>query len=315
MIKVFIDGRNGTTGLKIDERMAARDDVSVMTIPDELRKDPAEKKKYMNDADVVFLCLDDKAAMESVALVENPDTIIIDASTAHRTNPDWVYGFPELCDEQREAIANSNSIANPGCHATGFISVVYPLIVGNVVSEENTFTCFSITGYSGGGKNMIKEYESDEAGKLDSPMPYGLANPLNHKHLPEMKAMCRLKSSPIFVPVLGKIAQGMNTMVAIDCKDILFYGAKEIHEALSDHYAGKTFVKVMPLGGEDFLNAGRLDAQRCNGTNNLEISVFGRQDQALVCAVFDNLGKGASGAAIQNMNIALGIAETKGLVR
>ncbi|MDR0319835.1 MAG: N-acetyl-gamma-glutamyl-phosphate reductase [Rickettsiales bacterium] len=312
MIKAFIDGRGGTTGLKIDERMAARDDMEVMTIPDELRKDPAAKKDYMNRADVVFLCLDDAAAKESASLVENPDTIIIDASTAHRTNPDWVYGFPERNEKRRKQISQSKRIANPGCHATGFISIVWPLISNETISYEAVLMCQSITGYSGGGKKMIAEYEA-AAGALNSPMPYALG--LSHKHLPEMKEQCWLKSAPLFVPILGNIAQGMNTMVPFDCKDSGRHSAKKIHEVLSDHYAGQTFIKVMPLGSADCLNAGRLDAQRCNDTNNLEIHVFGNEEQALVCAVFDNLGKGASGAAVQNMNIALGVAETKGLVR
>jgi len=306
---VFIDGREGTTGLQIDERLAGRSDIELLTIDPEKRKDPAERKKYLNEADFVFLCLPDAAAKEAVSMIENPAVRVIDASTAHRTNPDWVYGFAELGPEQREAIANAKRVANPGCHATGFIACVAPLIASRALPRDYPLTCFSLTGYSGGGKKMIADYEApDRDEKLSSPRIYGLN--LSHKHLPEMKMACALEFDPIFVPVVDDYYKGMattvmipNVMLPVDAT------AQDLHVVLSEYYAGEHFVTVAPFGYTESMIA----ANTLAGTNHLQIVVCGREDQTIITALFDNLGKGASGAAVQNLNIMLGVDETTGL--
>ena len=306
---VFIDGREGTTGLQIDERLAGRSDIELLTIDPEKRKDPAERKKYLNEADFVFLCLPDAAAKEAVSMIENPAVRVIDASTAHRTNPEWVYGFAELGPEQREAIANAKRVANPGCHATGFIACVAPLIASRALPRDYPLTCFSLTGYSGGGKKMIADYEApDRDEKLSSPRIYGLN--LSHKHLPEMKMACALEFDPIFVPVVDDYYKGMATTVMIPNVMLPVEAtAQDLHAVLTEYYAGEHFVTVAPFGYDESMIA----ANTLAGTNHLKLIVCGREEQTIITALFDNLGKGASGAAVQNLNIMMGVPETIGL--
>ena len=308
--RVYIDGQSGTTGLQIFDRIGARDDIEMLRIDDALRHDVEERRKYLNAADVVFLCLPDDGAREAVALVENPDVHIIDASTAHRTADGWTYGFPELNAGQREAIAASTRIANPGCHATGFISCVAPLVQAGVVPADYPLTCFSLTGYSGGGKRMIADYEAEgRPVALDAPGIYGLS--LAHKHLPEMQKVCGLDVAPVFLPVVDDYYKGMATTITLHNQ--LLPGAPgiaDIHEALNAHYDGQRLVRVAPLGS----NGPVLYANELAGTNELRIVVCGNDERTSVTALFDNLGKGASGAAVQNMNIVLGIDETTGLL-
>lgn len=305
--KIYIDGKEGTTGLQIYERLGSREDIELLLIDEAKRKDPVERAKLMNAADVVFLCLPDAAAVEAVTLVENPATRIIDASTAHRTNPDWVYGFAEIGN--REAIKTATRIANPGCHATGFISSAAPLVKLGIVGADYPLTCYSLTGYSGGGKKLIAEYEDENRDpRHDSHRIYGLN--LKHKHLPEMQAVCGLTSKPVFVPILGDFYKGMATTIMLR-RDMLAkdMSGEEIREALADFYAGQKFVSVAPYGGDESV----LYASTMAGKDNLKLEVTGNDEQILVTALFDNLGKGASGAAVQNMNIALGFAEETGL--
>ena len=307
--KVFIDGQEGTTGLQIFERLAGREDIELLTIDQALRKDTDERKKLLNSADLVILCLPDAAAVEAAALVDNPDTRIIDASTAHRTAPGWDYGLPELSKAHRERIAESGRVANPGCHATGFISIVYPLIAMGILPDSASLSCFSLTGYSGGGKKMIAEYESpDKAEALYSPRIYGLS--LNHKHLPEMMAVTGLKTAPIFCPIVDDYRQGMATSVPLHRaelkKDMDIRG---LYSALSDYYSGQRFISVA-----EPVDSGMLESNFNVGTNMLKISISGNNERMLITSRFDNLGKGASGAAVQNMNIMLGFDESAGLI-
>ncbi|QID19283.1 N-acetyl-gamma-glutamyl-phosphate reductase [Nitrogeniibacter mangrovi] len=314
--KVFIDGRHGTTGLKIDERLSGRDEIEILSIPEDKRKDPAVKAEYINAADVVFLCLPDAASRESVALLapDNTRTRFLDASTAHRTHPAWVYGLPELNAGQRERVRKAQKVAVPGCHASGFIMLMHPLIAAGIVPADYPASTYSITGYSGGGKEMIASYE--EAGALGdnmkSPRFYALG--LAHKHLPEMQAMTGLAHKPLFTPIVGNFAQGM--VVAVPLLPRLLgrpVAAKDIQHFYSEYYAGETFVQVMPADPAPALDNGFLPATACNDTNRAEIFAFGHEDQILVAARFDNLGKGASGAAIQCMNLMLGLEESAGL--
>ena len=301
--KVYIDGKEGTTGLQIYDRLFGRDDIELLLIDEDKRKDTDERRKFLNAADIVFLCLPDAAAKEAVSLIENQNTRVIDASTAHRTNPDWDYGFAELSKAHRMAIADSKRVANPGCHASGFIASVYPLVACDVVPADFAFTCSSLTGYSGGGKKMIAEYEDAARDpKHDSERIYGLN--LHHKHLPEMEYVCGLMQSPVFVPVVGDFYKGMATTVMLPGLD-----AKCVHEALSKHYKGQKLVTVAPLGGDEPV----IYANTLAGHDSLRLIVCGHQEQTIVTALFDNLGKGASGAPVQNMNIMLGIEETTGL--
>lgn len=308
--RVYIDGQSGTTGLQIFDRIGSRDDLELLRIDEDKRHDNDERAKFINAADIVFLCLPDEGAREAVALVENPDVCIIDASTAHRTAPDWTYGFPELNAGQRAAIASSKRVANPGCHATGFISVTAPLVQAGMVLSDYPLTCFSLTGYSGGGKQMIASYEASERPvELDSPGIYGLS--LAHKHLPEMQKVCGLDRAPVFLPVVDDYYKGMATTIMLH--NALLTGSPttaDVRACLSAHYAGQRMVSVAPLG-ED---GPTLYANELAGTNMLRIVVCGNDERTSVTALFDNLGKGASGAAVQNMNIVLGIDETTGLV-
>ena len=307
MTKVFIDGSAGTTGLRIRERLSVRPDLSLITLPEELRKDPAARADALNTADVAFLCLPDAAAVESVSLVTSSSTVIIDTSTAHRTADGWTYGFPELAG-QRDKIAGSKRIANPGCHASGFIALAAPLVAAGLLAAGVRLSCFSITGYSGGGKKMIADYTA--AGRdplLDAPRQYGLSQ--THKHLPEMAAVCGLQYPPVFCPIVAPYYAGMEVTVPLTPADT---GAsmEQIREIYRDYYrTGLVSFRDAP-DESGFLSAGSMA-----GRDDMEISVFGQEDRILLVSRFDNLGKGASGAAIQNMNLALGLDEAEGLVR
>ena len=307
--KIYIDGKEGTTGLQIYERLGGRDDLELLLIDEDKRKDTEERRKFLNAADLVFLCLPDAAAVEAVSLIENGNTKVIDASTAHRTAPGWAYGFAELSKLHRAQICESMRVSNPGCHATGFISIVYPLVGMGILPADTPLSCFSLTGYSGGGKKMIAEYEApDRSPLLDAPSLYSIG--LAHKHLPEMQKLAGLDSAPVFVPILGDIRQGMMTSVMLQNR--LLNGsptAQDICEMLSSYYEGQEMVRVLPFGGE----TPRLATSALAGKDYLTITVSGHTDQTLLTAQFDNLGKGASGAAVQNMNIMLGFPESTGL--
>lgn len=320
MFKIFVDGEAGTTGLQIYERLSKRDDVEILRISPELRKDVSERKRLINESDVTFLCLPDAAAVESASLCTNPKTKIIDASTAHRTNPDWAYGLPELSREYREAIRKNARIANPGCHATGFILGVYPLIAAGILQRSADIATYSLTGYSGGGKKMIAAYEADGAQishpgmspRLFAPRPYALGH--HHKHLPEMQKVCGLEKPPVFNPIVGPYYEGMAVSSAIFPASLSRkVSASDLQQILSAHYEDSRFVKVFPYEEEPTLDAGSLDPTECNGTNEAHIYVFGKGESLQITTIIDNLGKGASGAAIQNMNIALGIDEKTNL--
>ena len=303
MTKVFIDGSAGTTGLRIVERLSQRKDLELLILPDELRKDPNARKDALNTAEIAFLCLPDDAARESVALAAGSKIKIIDTSTAHRTKDDWAYGFAELSDAHREAIRHSSRVANPGCHASGFIASVYPLVSGGIIPADFPLTAYSLTGYSGGGKSLIAEYEDPNRDQRhESHRIYGTT--LRHKHLPEMKKICGLAQEPIFSPILGDFYEGMATTILLPGFD-----ASRVWEHLATHYAGQKLVSVAPLGGDESV----LYASTFAGKDSLRITVSGHENQTMVTALFDNLGKGASGAAIQNMNILLGVDETTGL--
>ena len=308
MKKIFVDGSAGTTGLRIFERLGIRDDIELITIPENLRKDTKARCEAIESADAAFLCLPDDAAREIVGMVKSDKVKILDTSTAHRTNDGWAYGFPELSDEFKEKICKMNRIAVPGCHASGFISLVYPLIKAGVLPKDYPIVCYSVTGYSGGGKKMIAEYEGEDKGdELFSPRQYGLTQ--NHKHLPEMKEICGLSDKPIFAPIVDDFYSGMVVSVPLFSK--MLNGnptAKDIHEIFEKHYAKDGVVKVMPFGKEGFLGSNNL-----SGKDSLEIEVTGNDERILIASRFDNLGKGSSGAAIQCMNLALGFPETLGL--
>lgn len=314
--KVFIDGRHGTTGLKIDERLAGRQDVEILTIPEEQRKDAAVKAQYINAADVVYLCLPDAASKESVSLLApgNTRTRFLDASTAHRTSPEWVYGLPELNPGQRERIRQAQKVAVPGCHATGFILLAQPLVAAGFITPDQSLSTHSITGYSGGGKEMIASYEGPEhlPDSMMSPRFYALG--LTHKHLPEMKTIAGLNHAPLFTPIVGNFAQGMVVALPLLARTLARAASPAaLREFFADYYRDELFVKVVPLDAAPLLDNGFLPATACNDTNRAEIFVFGHAEQILLAARFDNLGKGASGAAIQCMNIMLGTDEGRGL--
>jgi N-acetyl-gamma-glutamyl-phosphate reductase len=311
--KIFVDGQFGTTGLKIHEMLASREELEILTISEDDKKDIEVKKRLLNEADLVFLCLPDVASKESVALITNENTKVIDASTAHRTNPEWTYGIAELTPTQREKIKNSKRVCVPGCHASGFIMAMKPLIENDVVSKSQKIVCHSITGYSGGGKGLIDTYEAVEnKGKFDSQRPYALG--LSHKHLPEMKHTLGLKFAPFFTPSVGNFAQGMLVMSYLVKSELLNkkITKKEVLDLYKEYYKGEQFVKIIEDDIE-YLDDGFLDAMKCNNTNRIEISVYESEDYMLVISRLDNLGKGASGAAVQNMNIMLGLDEKLGL--
>ncbi len=307
---VYIDGREGTTGLQIHERLGTREDLELLLIDEEKRKDPGERKKCINAADIIFLCLPDDAAREAVMMTENPKTRLIDASTAHRTASGWAYGFPELSGAHREAVRTSARVANPGCHATGFLVSAYPLVAMGILPRDYPLTCFSLTGYSGGGKKLIAEFEAEGRDKaLDSPNIY--ATSLNHKHLPEMQKVAGLEFPPVFVPVLGDIYKGMATGLMLQNRRLAGAPtAKEIWEKFCGYYKGEPLITVAPFGGD----TPRLATNALSGLDTLKLTISGNDEQTLVTAQFDNLGKGASGAAVQNMNLMLGLPETTGLI-
>ncbi|MGI5971458.1 MAG: N-acetyl-gamma-glutamyl-phosphate reductase [Oscillospiraceae bacterium] len=299
--RIYIDGQEGTTGLQICDRLGVREDIELIRIEDDRRKDVKRRRELMNESDIVFLCLPDKAAIEAAALVENPDTRIIDASTAHRTDDNWVYGFPELSARQRKDIAASKRVANPGCHASGFIAPIAPLVKTGIIPADMELCCYSITGYSGGGKKMIAEYEAKTRDTSpDAPRHYSLG--LRHKHVPEMVKHCGLCKTPVFAPIVAPYYSGISTGIMLPGFD-----ASSVHKALSDYYKDEYFVRVRPFQAES------VSANALSGTNYLDIYVCGHDTQTIIVSVFDNLGKGASGAAVQNMNIMLGLDEKTGL--
>ena len=310
--KVFVDGQEGTTGLRIHEYLAGRSDIEVLKIDADKRKDAAERARLINASDVSFLCLPDAASREAAAMVSNPNTCLIDASTAHRTVAGWSFGLPELAQDQRAKIRASKRIANPGCHASAFILAVRPLVDAGLLAPEALISATSITGYSGGGKSMIAQYEAGGDAKLDSPRPYALG--LAHKHLPEMMAHTGLRHAPVFMPIVGSFYKGLAVTVPLHLSQLRAgTRAEHLHEALSAHYAGERFIKVLPLRDPATLETGFYDVQACNDTNRVDIAVFGSETQVLVMARLDNLGKGASGAAVQSMNVHLGLDEGLGL--
>jgi len=310
MINVFIDGKDGTTGLQIFDRLGRRPDVNILTLPEEKRKDLSARREAINSADVVFLCLPDAAAKEAVSLAENNKVKIIDASTAHRTNPNWAYGFPELSLSAREKIATNKLIANPGCYASGFISLVYPLIKGGIAPADYPFVCHAVSGYSGAGKKGIAQYEdANRSSAFNSPRLYALT--LNHKHIPEMVSVCSLSRRPIFNPYVCDYYSGMTVNVPVYI-DMLSkkYTAADLKEYYADFYSNSSFISV--ISAEE--TGGYIEANNLVGTNKMQIIVGGNDEQILLSSRFDNLGKGASGAAVQNMNIAFGLDETAYLV-
>ena len=307
MKKVFIDGKAGTTGLRIYERLGGRTDIEMITIPEAYRKDEKARRDAINSADVAFLCLPDAAAREAVAMVDNPNTVIIDTSTAHRTDPAFAYGFPELSPSFEEKIKNSKRIAVPGCHASGFIALVQPLIASGILSPSARLTCHSITGYSGGGKKMIGEYESPERDPLlGAPRQYGLTQ--EHKHLKEMKAITGLSSAPIFCPIVSDFYSGMVVTVPLFKEDVGGASPAALAEIYRSLYKGPIVSYKDDMSEEGFLSGAGL-----SGKDGMQISVLGNDDRILLVARYDNLGKGASGAAVENLNIVLGLEKTLGL--
>ena len=305
MKKIFIDGSAGTTGLRIHERLAERKDLEVITLSDECRKDPIARKEALNSSDIAFLCLPDAAAIESASFVENPNTVLIDTSTAHRVDPAWTYGFPEL-KGQREKIKDSKRIANPGCHASGVVALVAPLISSGLLKNDVALSCFSLTGYSGGGKQMIAEYESDGRNVLlDAPRLYGLTQ--QHKHLKEIVALCALQKAPVFCPIVASFYSGMEVSVPVFFED-LKCSKTELEAFYADYYQNGLIHFVKDADENGFLSASAF-----SGRDDMQITVTGNDERILLTARFDNLGKGASGAAIQNMNLILGVPEDTGL--
>ncbi|MCR4736167.1 MAG: N-acetyl-gamma-glutamyl-phosphate reductase [Treponema sp.] len=314
-VKIFIDGKEGTTGLKIFERFAGRSDIELLTIAEENRKNPIEKAKIINSADYVFLCLPDAAAIESAELCTNPNTRIIDASTAHRTNPDWAYGFPELDKSFREKIKSSNRVAVPGCYASGFIAIAYPLVKSGILPKDYPIVVHAVSGYSGAGKKAIAQYEAEDRDfSLDSPRLYALTQ--KHKHLPEMKIISGLDYEPIFNPYVCDYFQGMTVTVGLHSRLLSKkVTAAQVQQMFAEHYDGANFVKVAPLMGEGILPEQFIPANTLANTNDMQIFVYGNDDRIMITSRFDNLGKGASGAAVQCLNIMMGIDERTGLVK
>ncbi|MCP4295306.1 MAG: N-acetyl-gamma-glutamyl-phosphate reductase [Proteobacteria bacterium] len=313
MKQVFIDGQVGTTGLQIFDRLKSRDDIELVTIPDVDRKDVSAKKNVLNEVDLVILCLPDSAAIESVSLIENPQVKILDASTAHRIEKGWVYGLPELNPGQREEIRNSKKVANPGCYPTGFLLGIKPLQMAGLISDDYPLAVHAVSGYSGGGRQLIEKYQ--QAGKSDgswSFRPYSLMN--LHKHVPEMKQYSGLSRSPIFAPAVADVEQGMLVTIPLNPELLMKeVDADKVHGILSDYYRNETFVRVQKANDADLLESGFINMTACNNTNFVDLFVFGQEGQLFVIARLDNLGKGASGAAVQNLNIMIGAPENSGL--
>ena len=310
MTKIYIDGQEGTTGLKILERFKGRNDIELLRIDEDKRKDNDERKRMINSSDFTFLCLPDVAAREAVAMADE-NVRIIDASTAHRTNPDWAYGFPELGRDFRNKIVNSNRVAVPGCYASGFASMVYPLVKLGIMPADYPVSAHAVSGYSGAGKKAIAVYESaDRPADFDSPRQYALTQ--QHKHLPEMQKICGLEYAPSFNPLICDFFSGMVVSLPLHTRLLTKkYGADDIRKALSEYYADSFFVKVMPEGEPE---DGFIGANNLSGTNNMEIFVNGNEERLIICSRLDNLGKGASGAAVQCLNIMMGIDEKTGLL-
>ena len=332
MKKVFIDGSAGTTGLRIKERLLQRNDLELIILPEEVRKDVNARRDALNSSDVAFLCLPDAAAVEAVSLVENPDTVVIDTSTAHRCNPDWLYGFPELTDNcipYRSRLASAKRIANPGCHASGFIALVAPLVRAGIIPAETALSAFSLTGYSGGGKKMIADY--DERVRLKVEVEKGGENPLStstysldlyhggrqyalgqtHKHLPEMVKYCGLTKAPVFSPIVVPHLSGMEVTVQLDLSSLRTACAlASVKDAYREFYADTKLVRF----SESLDEGGFISSAALTGRDDMLVSAYGNDERIILVSLFDNLGKGASGSAIQNMNLALGCSETEGLI-
>lgn len=310
MYKVFIDGNQGTTGLRLFDRLKERNDIQLIHIDPEKRKDKDERKRLINSSDISFLCLPDEAARESVSLCENPETVLIDTSTAHRTNPDWAYGFAELSEKHRSALSVSKRIAVPGCHASGFISIVYPLIASGIMPASYPVVSHSLTGYSGGGNKMIDQYENNKTEDLFAPRQYGLTQ--THKHLKEMKAITGLEMYPAFTPIVDDYYSGMATTVTLFASMLNNSSIEKIHDMFSGFYKNSALISVLPLyGGEPAVSL--VSANEMCGLDSMKILISGNDDRIFITSIFDNLGKGASGAAVQCMNIAMGIDETESL--
>ncbi|NQX62718.1 N-acetyl-gamma-glutamyl-phosphate reductase [Paenibacillus qinlingensis] len=310
--KIFVDGQEGTTGLKINDYLSKISNIEVIKIESENRKDYEARRALINEADVVFLCLPDSASKDAISMISNNRTKIIDASTAFRTNQNWTYGLPELHKTQRNIIRNSSRVSVPGCHATGFILAIQPLVAEGIIPRDYPMSCYALTGYSGGGRKLISEYQNSNREQLFAPRQYALN--LNHKHLPEMQLYSGLNSEPLFTPIVGNYYQG--DAVSIPLFPRMFeknVTASDIQQLLASYYKDERFVRVAPFDSEAYLEDGFFNLMQCNNTNYLDIFVFGHKDQILLISRFDNLGKGASGAAIQNMNIMLGLDECTGL--
>lgn len=314
LTKIYIDGQEGTTGLKIFERFKNRTDLEIIRIDEDKRKDAEERKRLINSSDFTFLCLPDAAAIEAVSMIENPHVRVIDASTAHRTNPDWAYGFPELSAAHREKITSSDRVAVPGCYAGGFVSMVYPLVSNGFITPDYPVTCYAVSGYSGAGKKAIAVYESeDKPVEYNSPRQYAL--PQQHKHLPEMQKICGLAEKPVFIPLVCDYYSGMVVTVPLLPRLMTKrYTPDEIVQMLKKHYEGQPLMKVHDFMGEDALPDGFLAANTLSGKNYMELFVYGNEDRIVLSSRLDNLGKGASGAAVQCLNIMMGIDETTGLL-
>ena len=314
MVKIYIDGQEGTTGLKILERFKDRNDIQLMRISEDKRKDSAERARLINSADFVFLCLPDDASREAVSFVDNDHVRIIDASTAHRINPDWAYGFPELSPEHREKIRTSRRVAVPGCYASGFASIVYPLVKNNIIPDDHPVFAYATSGYSGAGKKAIAVYESEEKPfEFNSPRQYALSQ--EHKHLPEMQIISGLKYKPMFNPIICDYFSGMVVSVPLQTRILTNkVTVEQVHEMYKNHYADAKLIEVMPFMSHDEQKKFFLASNTLSGLNKIQVFVFGDDEQILLCARLDNLGKGASGAAVQCLNIMMGIDETTGLV-
>ncbi len=308
MKKVFIDGKSGTTGLRIYQRLEERSDLEIITLSEEQRKDTECRREALNAADIVFLCLPDDASREAVSMITNPNTVVLDTSTAHRTNPDWTYGFPELSTENRAAVSSSKRIAVPGCHASGFVALVKPLVDAGILPSDAHLTCHSITGYSGGGKKMIAQYDDAErAEHLNAPRQYGLTQ--NHKHLKEMKAISGIELAPLFSPIVSDFYSGMEVTVPLFAAQLCEgKTVEDIKNVYMNKYTGN-IVKYSEATDSD----GMLPVLALAGSDGMAVSVYGNEERILLTATYDNLGKGASGAAVQCMNLVLGVDETAGL--
>ncbi len=308
----FVDGQEGTTGLRIHEYLAQRPDIEVLRIDADKRKDAAERARLLNAADIAFLCLPDAAAREAAAWVTNPRTCLIDASSAHRTATGWAFGMPELAPRQRDVLRASKRISNPGCHASAFILLLRPLVDAGLVQATLAISASSITGYSGGGKKMIEQYQAGGDARLTAARPYALG--LAHKHVPEMARHTGLETPPIFMPIVGNFYKGLSVSVPLHLSALVAgTTAEALHAAFTERYSGERFIRVMPLRDPSALADGFFDVQACNNTNRVDIFVFANDSQVIVMARLDNLGKGASGAAVQSMNVHLGLDEGLGL--